>query len=381
MAALTLGTPEEVGMDPRRIDALHQRAPEWIHPQRMRSAVLLAARRGKVVFHEAWGPLTWRQGSAPMQKDSIFRVASITKPMTSTAAMMLVEDGRLGLNRPIKEYLPEICGEGADAVEVQHLFTHTSGFEEEEADERFWALPSDPSLAARDLEYGLHPLVGRYLSCLWDLPCHGTPGSKMTYSDPNYNLLGEIVRRVSGMALQDFAKARIFDPLTMKDTCYFRDEAKLDRIVCRRKDLVLPDGVWGADGLNVTAMDLAAFGQMFLDKGKSGGRHLLSPAGVHEMTRNQIPGVGTEFLGYHEEASWGLGWAVQHDERWKWIGGTLPPKGTFYHMGAGGLCLWVDPINEIVGVYLSVCLEIDENMEHHWNLDLFQNMVTASVID
>lgn len=381
MTTLKIGTPEEAGMDPGRIEALRCRAPEWIDPQRMRSAVLLAARRGKIVFHEAWGPLTWRQDSPPLQTDSIFRVASITKPATATAAMMLVEEGRLGLNRPIKEYLPEICGEGTDDIEVQHLLTHTSGYDEEEAGDRFGEFQSNSSLVSESSEDGLHPLVGQYLSCLWDLPSHWASGGKMSYADYNFNLLGEIVRRVSGLPLEDFARARIFDPLNMKDASYFRDEDKLDRIACRREGLVLPEGVWGADGLNLTALDLATFGQMFLDSGKYANQQVLSPATVHEMTRNQIPGIGTEFLGYHEEASWGLGWTVQHDERWRWIGGTLPPKGTFYHMGAGGMCLWVDPFNEIVGVYLSVCLEIDDDLEHHWNLDLFQNMVTAAVVD
>lgn len=381
MTILTIGTPEEAGMHPDRISALRARAPEWIDPERMRSAVLLAARRGKIVFHEAWGPLTWRSDSPPMLKDSIFRVASITKPVTATAVMVLVEDGRLGLNRPIKEYLPEICGEGTDDIEVQHLLTHTSGYDEEEVGSRFDECQLNSTHVVDNPEEGLHPLVAQYLSCLWELPSHWAPGSEMSYADHNVNLLGEIVRRISGQPLEEFAKARIFDPLNMKDATYYRNEEKLDRIACRREGLVLPEGVWGADGLNLTALDLAAFGQMFLDKGKYGGQQVLSSATVHEMTRNQIPGIGTEFLGYHEEASWGLGWTVQHDERWRWIGGTLPPKGTFYHVGAGGMCLWVDPTNEIVGVYLSVCLEIDDDLEHHWNLDLFQNMVTAAVLD
>jgi len=145
--------------------------------------------------------------------------------------------------------------------------------------------------------------------------------------------------------------------------------------------LVYPEGIWGSEFLSTTALDLARFGQMFLNKGTYGGERILSPASVHEMTRNQIPGVGVDFLGFHDEASWGLGWAVQHDERWLWVTSSLSPKGTFYHMGAGGHLIWVDPINEIVGVYLSVCLDINkENLEHHWNNDLFQNMVTAAAV-
>ena len=97
---------------------------------------MLAARRGKIVFHEAYGPLTADVGSPPLQKDSIFSTGSLGKTTTSTAIMLLVEDGLLGLNRPIKEYLPEICGTGTDDIEVQHLLTHTSGFSDADAGER-----------------------------------------------------------------------------------------------------------------------------------------------------------------------------------------------------------------------------------------------------
>ena len=127
MTILTNGSPEEAGFDPKRIELLRQRVPEWVDGKRMRSGVLLAARRGTIVFHEAYGPLTDQADSPAMVKDTIFSVASITKTVTATAAMILVERGQLGLNRPIKEYLPEVCGEGTEDIEVQHLFTHTSG--------------------------------------------------------------------------------------------------------------------------------------------------------------------------------------------------------------------------------------------------------------
>lgn len=377
MTMLTYGTPQEAGMDAGRIEKLRARAPQWIDPERMRCAVLLAARRGRIAYHEAYGTLTWEQDSPITEKDAIFRVASITKPITATLAMMLVEDGLLGLNRPIKEYLPEICGQGTDDVEVQHLFTHTSGFDEEDAEVRY-----EKALQSKTATSGGIRSVASYLPATWDLPSQHAPGSKMDYADHNFELVGEIVRRVSGMTLEGFARARLFDPLGMCDTSYERDTTKLERIARRREGLVLPEGVWGADGLNITALDLAKFGQMFLDTGLGPSGRILSPASVREMTRNQIPGIKTEFLGVHEEASWGLGWTIQDNERWRWCVGSLTPKGTFYHMGAGGYQIWIDPVNEIVGVYLSVCLDIDqETMEHHWNLDLFQNMVTAAVMD
>lgn len=382
MPKLTYAKPKDAGMDPERIALLAKRAPTWLDPLRMRSAVMLAARRGKIFFHEAFGTLTWRDDTAATPKDAIHRVASITKPVTATAAMILVEDGLLGLNRPIREYLPEICGKGTEEIEVQHLMTHTAGYDEDEIYEHYMACMADGSHAHAKSEPGLHHDVAQYFSSSWNAPVHWAPGSKMGYADHNINLLGEITRRIAGVPLEDFAKERLFDPMGLVDTTYRRNEEKIDRISCRRKEMVLPEGVWGADGLNTTALDLAAFGQMFLDKGKYGDTRILSPASVHEMTRNQIPGVGVELDRFHPEASWSLGWAIQHDERWKWCVGSLAPKGNFYHMGAGGHCIWVDPISEVVGVFLSVALDWDmETMNLNWNFDLFQNMVMAAVTD
>lgn len=399
MPKLAYGTPQEAGMDADRIQRLNERAPEWIDGFRARSAVMLAARRSKIVYHAAFGPLTDQDDSLPMEKDTIFRVASTSKPVTATAIMALVEDGKLGLNRPLREYLPEICGEGSDDVEVQHLLTHTSGFDDDEAQEKYdvriadnWGLKGDP-------ETGLHKFHARRFACQWDLKVHFAPGSRMLYCSHNYDLLGEIVRRVSGQALDAFAAERIFEPLNMPDSSFVGDETKQQRWVRRGVDV--PGGSesdntlgggegiwaqvapWGGSSLSTTAMDLARFGQMFLDGGVAEARRILSPKCVQEMTRNQIPGVPTDFFGKeHGEGSWGLGWMIQGDERWRWTNSTLTPTGTFYHLGFGGHCLWVDPVNEIVGVYLSVCLDIDEEAtEHHCPMDLFQNMVTAAVVD
>lgn len=399
MPILSHGTSEEAGMDPGRIARLRDQAPEWVDGFRMRSSVLLAARRGKIVFHEAYGPLTDQPNSPAMEKDSIFCVASTSKTITATSIMALVEDGALGLNRPIKEYLPELRGEGADDVEVQHLLTHTSGFDDEEADEKFASRIADTRTLEGDPENGLHKFQARQFACQWDVKTHFTPGSRMLYCSYGYNLLGEIVRRVSGQSFDAFAKARICEPLGMTDSTLVRDETKRERCVLRGVDVPggsesgkplsglegrwIQEVAWGGGAMMTTAMDLARFGQMFLDGGVADGQRILSPASVHEMTRNQIPGVAADLFGEeHGEASWGLGWTVQGDERWRWAGGTLVPKGTFYQLGFGGHCLWIDPVNEVVGVYLSVCLDIDEEInEHHSPMDLFQNMVTAAVLD
>lgn len=398
MTELTYGTPEEAGMDPDRIAMLHERAPEWVDGFRSRSGVLLAARRGKIVFHEAYGPLTDKADSPPLQRNSIFSVASCTKPVTATAIMILVEDGRLGLNRPLQEYIPSLQGEGMEDVEVQHLITHTSGFEADKVEEQFSSRIRDVFKARVAVEEGQHLYIAARLACHTDLSPSWTPGSRMDYCGFNYDLLGEVVRVASGQALDIFANENILGPLGMTDSTFVQDQGKLARWV-RRGEGIFSGSVagdpmgggegkwvqtapWGNNGLNTTAFDLATFAQMFLNKGVYAGRKYLSKPAINEMTRNQIPGIEATFGPRSVEASWGLGWMVQSNNRWRWGNGSLNPVGTFSHGGAGGHYFWIDPINEVIGVYLSVCLDIDEEQaEHHWNADLFQNMVTAAVMD
>ena len=195
MPKLTHGTPEEAGMAPGQIARLKDRAPQWVDGFRTRSFVGLVARRGRIVFHDAYGPLTFEEGASPLQKDSVFAIASVTKPITATLAMMLVEDGKLGLNRPLKEYLPEICGDGTDDVEVQHLLSHTSGFTDDEWFELFMEDKSKYADLKGDPENSLHPFNEILLNRLWSEKAHWAPGSQMEYCNKNYDLLGEIVRR------------------------------------------------------------------------------------------------------------------------------------------------------------------------------------------
>lgn len=382
MTELREGNPDEAGFLEDRIELIRARAESWINPERTRTLVLLLARRGVVALHDAWGPLTAEPNSPPVQRDSVFSLASVSKPVTATAAMLLVEDGLLSLTRPLVEYISEISGKHTEDILVHHLLTHTSGFhwEDENAfrDERIGALGDVPPCPENQHEF-IH--LARHATYAAD--CVRPPGEEMAYSDyHNYGLLAEIVRRVSGKSFWDFTRERIFEPLGMTDSSYRLEDRFEGRLV---KASLEPDpGIdipAGASGLKSTAWDLAILGQTFLSGGTHGSMRLLSRAAVAEMTRNQIPGIGTDFFGtWHAEASWGLGWSVQGNVRWPMFHGALPPLGSFGHGGYGGKLLLIDPAHEIVAVYLSVCLDIDpETGEHHWEADLFQDMAFAAV--
>src|SRR5207245_1366117 len=149
-------------------------------------------------------------------RDTIYPLSSLTKPIIATAAMLLVEDGLLGLQRPVSEYLPELSGEGKQAVMVHHLLTHTSGLRDQDVNAH--AAKKKDVLAIHHPEATQHSWINEYLFLRYDAPLGKPPGVEMFYCNYGYMLLGEIVRRVSGQALADFARARIFEPLGMQDT-------------------------------------------------------------------------------------------------------------------------------------------------------------------
>ena len=396
------GTPQKAGMSRQRVQHIVDLARGWVADGITPSLVVLIARRGTIVIHEAFGRLTPEEDSPPLELDSIFPVASLTKPITATAAMILVQDGLLGLNRPVWWYIPEFAGEGKDVVMVHHLLTHTSGLIEEEVDayaEERKGLVESPPLT----EVTQHPMLHKHLHLRYGAPLCKLPGREMSYCTFNYDLVGEIVRRVSERSLADFARERIFDPLGMKDTHFVVPEALIPRVVKRAPDAhgaelitagKFVETPWAGAGVCSTAMDLAVFGQMFLNRGTYGGARILSPTSVAEMTRNQIPGIGARYRDFvSPEACQGLGWGVRGSKNSLGWGETLQSREAFSHGGAGGVFLWVDPIHEIVGVYFSVAthsgapegIEVPEWLglwvELMGRADLLINAVTTAVVD
>ena len=198
------GEPEEVGMSARRVRHVGQLAAGWVAQGITSALVILVARRGVVVLHEAFGRLTPDDDAPPVKRDTIYPLSSLTKPITATAAMLLVEDGLLGLQRPVSEYLPEFIGEGKQAVMVHHLLTHTSGLRDEDVGAH--AAKKRGVVAIPPPEETQHPWINEYLFLRYDAPLWKPPGVEMSYCGYGYNLLGEIVRRVSGQALADFAR-------------------------------------------------------------------------------------------------------------------------------------------------------------------------------
>jgi len=397
---LRRGSPEEVGMLPGRVAHTRDLCAGWVNEGHTPTLGVCVARRGVIVLHEAFGVL-WPDPDSPrLERDALFPALSVTKAITATLAMQLVEDGVLGLNRPAKDYLPEISGEGTEEILIHHLLTHTTGYP-------FHTDPPFVEHLVRNLQDGFegpplpagqHPVVHRYLSLCWDLPRVSAVGEIMVYANHNYELLAEIVRRLSGRGLEELARTRIFDPLGMHDTYYVVPESESHRVVQRAAGLPLADpesefmpGIgsrqfqeipYGGAGLFSTPFDMTVFGQTFMNGGRYGEARILSPASVAAMTRDQIPGLRARIVGKEEaRASWGYGWLVASPTKWKYFDGSLQPLGTFCHPGAAGQNFWIDPEHELVGAYFEVATRVTPDWEFLWNFDLFQNAITAALDD
>ncbi len=379
-------------MAPERVARIPRLCADWVEQGLMPALVVLAARRGVIVLHEAFGRLGPEPDAPPLPRDAIFPVASITKPMTATAVMGLVEDGLLGLNRPVQEYVPEFVGAGKEGAMVHHLLTHTSGLRDEDLNVHLAGKLNAGELARlEDTPYqyvNANPYT-RYFAAAHDAPLWRAPGAEMSYCTYGYGLLGQIVGRISGRPQAEVVRERIFAPLGMADSSYSVPTADMIRLVRRGLDAphswagawALPEGMYGGAGVYSTARDLAVFGQMFLNGGRYGQVRVLSPASVAEMTRNQIPGVSAHWAGeFFPEASWGYGWGVQGNKKAVRHGSLLSPS-TFGHGGIGMMYLWIDPVAELVGVYLSVALAMISARIGDSCVDLFMNAVTAAVTD
>jgi CubicO group peptidase (beta-lactamase class C family) len=323
--------------------------------------------------------------------DSIFPALSIAKPITATAVMMLVEEGLLGLNRPVVDYIPEICGKGTDKILIFHLLTHTSGYDElvtsDFIDNHF-----DSDMDVSNIDVTEHPKIHQLMHTSYPVNPVGPPGATMRYCNYNFILLAEVVRRVSRQSFTGFIEKRIFKPLGMRNSSFLLEDVFRGRMVKRGPDLPFPefdDEDWldwptGSGGLKTTAGDIAIFSQMFLNGGLYNDVRLLSRPSISEMTRNQIEGIEGE--GPYDtkvaEASYGLGFFIPGKVRWPFLGTSLSPPHRFTHSGTGGVRFWVDTDQEIVGVFFGVAKRLHPDLDYPTiEADLFQDMVTAAISD
>src|SRR5438067_12746639 len=355
-AQLPSSLPSSQGFSAERLARMDAVIQASIEKKELPGAVVLVGRHGKVVWRKAYGARALEPQREAMTTDTIFDLASLTKVVaTTTSIMMLVENGKIRLGDSVTQFIPEMKGEGRDAITIEQLLTHMTGFA--------------PDFDLRDRWTGYDEAIKR----LYREPLRSQPGTRFVYSDINYIALGEVVHRVSGLMLDEFAKRNIFAPLGMRDTG-FRPDTKLKSRIAptekRRGQMnYLGDtgadagpeaeqwlrgqvhdptsfrmgGVAGHAGLFSTAGDLAIFCQMLLNGGVFNGVRILGPMTIAMMTR---PHVVAE-----NGSARGLGWDIATS--FSANKGDLFPLGSFGHTGFTGTSIWIDPASDTFVIFLS----------------------------
>lgn len=350
--------PSSVGMNAEKLAEIPVRMKEFVAAGTISGVVTIVARHGKVVAFNAVG-LRDIESHAPMEKDSLFRIASLTKPVTCAAIMVLADEGRLSLIDPVEKFLPEykglklnLCHGGAGlacqavaprrSINLEDLMTHTSG------------LPSsgpegstEPKTLAELVARGAHSEL------LFE------PGTAWNYSNIGIDILGRIVEIVGKMPFDQFLKARIFDPLGMSDTSFVIPEEKRARLATlynfsdpgKPKRIEAQWGVAGAipspaGGLISTAADMLRFNEMMRNRGSLNGHRVLSPAAVELMT---ISHTGDMPAGWVTGVGHGFGYEVVREVRGMFRYNSI---GTFVKGGAYRTYEWVDPKRDLAGVIM-----------------------------
>ena len=355
--SLPVAQPASVGMSAEHLAQIDQVVAQSIERKETPGAVVLVGRRGRVVWRKAYGARAVEPAREGMTADTIFDLASLTKIVaTATSVMILVERGQVRLNDPLVRYLPEVKGEGREQVTIEQLLTHRSGFA--------------PDFDLAEQWTGYDEAIKRLATERLRNP----PGARFVYSDINFIALGEVVHRVSGRTLDEFAKQNIYTPLGMRETGFKPAAALRPRIAPTEKRRAQaaylggkPEtvasaeaehwlrgevhdptsfrmgGVAGHAGLFSTADDLAVYCQMILNGGTYNGVRILSPLGVAAMTRPRaVEADGT---------ARGLGWDIASG--FSANRGDIFPLGSFGHTGFTGTSLWLDPATETFAVFLS----------------------------
>ena len=379
MDGVPTAEPEVVGMSSERLERLDTVMQGYVDRNEVAGVVTLVARRGKVVHFSAAGQRDVENGAA-MTHDTIFRMASMTKPIASVALMMLYEEGRFQLRDPISKWLPEFSDmqvavpsppqerlagvyklvPAARPITVQHVLTHTAGLSNS------YRGITRPDFLEMSAQRQPNDTVGDMLKRLATLPLNFHPGDAWEYGRGT-DVVGRLVEVMSGQTLDSFFRERIFDPLDMPDTHFYLPMSKLDRFAAQYGPgddgtIVLADPAAaesryvkephvyfsGAGGLVSTARDYFRFHQMMLNGGELDGVRILSRKTVELMTTNHTGDYGIWLAG--PGYGFGLGYAIVTD-----LGpsGTPRSEGSYYWGGAFGTIFWVDPSEELISIMLT----------------------------
>jgi len=391
--ALPTASPKSQGFDAERLKRIPVALQRRVDAGEAPGFLAAVMRGGKLVQFDAVG---YRNiaSRTPMSRDTIFRIMSMTKPIVSVAAMMLVEENKLRLTDPVARYLPAfakqqvyVSGEGESMVtaparrqvQVRNLLSHTSGY----TYGVFGNTPLDKLHLQRKLFPGTFKSLGAFCDAAATMPLMFEPGTKFNYGIST-DILGHLVELASGQSLPDFVQQRILGPLNMNDTAFFVRPEKAARLATlyakKPEGLVVTDdpatseflkppaAPSGGGGLTSTADDYLRFATMLLNEGELDGVRLLGPETVRLMRANHLTPAATEA----RAAGFGLGFGVDIDTGSR---GYYGGPGTFHWSGANRTHFWVDPTTKIVGLSMTQVEPFDNYFEEDMRALTYQAFV------
>lgn len=339
MQAPAYAPPRDIGFDGARLQRAYDVLQQWVDKDQIPAAALCVGRRGRVVEPRLFG--RQRPGQeARIRPDALFLTASITKPVTVTALMLLVERGLLTLEDRVARHVPRFAANGKQDVQIRHLMTHTSGLPD--------MLPNN------DMLRGAHRPLSAFIDEVCQVPLQFPPGTRVSYQSMGTAMLAEILHQITGTALAEFLRQEIFRPLGMNDTSLGWQPEKRERIAevrisagQQKTDWHWNSPYWlgfGAPwgGMITSPADFARFCLMMLRGGSLGETRLLSPATVRAMTANQLAALPQVPEEERRCRPWGLGWRLNWPAHSANFGDLLGPR-TFGHWGATGTLCWMDP--------------------------------------
>lgn len=336
-AALPQVDPQAIGLDPQTLAAIEPLIAEGIAAKKMPGCVVCIGRHGQIAWLKAYGNKEVEPNTVPMTTDTVFDMASITKPVaTASSIMLLIERGKLSLSDKVSSLIPEFAVNDKQDITIRDLLIHHSG------------LLADNAIA----DYDNGPAEA--LQKIYALKLLNPVGTKFVYSDVNFILLGDIVQRVSGRSVHEFSQQEIYAPLGMRDTGFVpRDELKARAAPTEQREgrwmrgevhdprAYKLGGVAGHAGLFSTAEDIATYATMMLNGGKLGDARIYTPQTVDLMTRGNRVSTGYRGLGWDKKT----GYSINK--------GDLLTDSAFGHGGFTGTVLWIDPELDLFFIFLS----------------------------
>jgi CubicO group peptidase (beta-lactamase class C family) len=373
MTTLPIVKPHEIALDPDRLDNAYRLLKKWTTGDKppVPGGAILVGRRGKIVEPRFFGKQGPEENAKAIRRDGMFLLASITKCVTYTGAMLLVERGLLNLSDPVTRYIPDFAAHHKENTLVQHLFTHTSGM---------------PDMPENNVELRRkHSPLKEFIKAAINAKPLFPPGTNHSYQSMGTLTVAEIIQRLSGQRIRDFLKKEIFDPLGMKSSALGSRGLDRERLI----RVETPDyqgtsdygwngkywqelgAPWG--GMFSSPEDFAKICQLFLNRGKLGDVRLLSPGAVDAMTTNRLNDQPDLPEKIRRTKPWGLGWRLNHrGTKGSW-GDTLGPR-TFGHTGATGTMCWMDPDREGFALLFTTALR----SKAPWRLVSLSNAVAAA---